>query len=251
MLKLLCVTAHPDDEVGSFGGILQKYAGRGVQTHVICLTAGTAATHRGGAKSNEELAAMRRREFAASCAILNVSHGEVLDFPDGGLDRVNFLDPVAALVKRIRHIRPQVIAAIGPEGAVTAHTDHSMASLFATAAYQWAGRTNRFVDQLESGLNPHRAQKFYYATADFALPGRQPISPAPTTAIIDVGDITETKVKAFAAHITQAPLLPLFQSHIQRRGNFERFHLVAAIKETVVTMENDLFEGVVDDESQD
>ena len=247
MLKLMCITAHPDDEVGSFGGALLKYAKHGVETYVICLTTGTAATHRGGATSDEELADIRRREFAEACSILQVSHGEVLDFPDGKLDRVNFHEPVAALVRRMREIRPQVVATIGPEGAVTAHPDHSMASLFATAAFHWAGRSNRFVDQLESGLTPHRAQKLYYATADFALPDRQPIAPAPTTAIIDVGEIAETKIKTFAAHASQKPLLPLFESHIRRRGNFERFHLAAAITERLMTIETDLFTGVTGD----
>ena len=244
MLKLMCVTAHPDDEVGSFGGTLLKYAKQGVETHLVCLTAGTAASHRGGARTDEELAAIRRKEFAAACSLLNVTHGEVLDFPDGKLDRVNFLDPVSALVKRIRQIRPHVLATIGPEGAVTAHPDHSMASLFATAAFHWAAHSNRFVDQLDSGLAPYRVQKLYYATADFALPDRQPISPAPTTAIIDVGHIVEIKIKAFALHVSQNPLLPLFETHIRKRDNLERFHLAAAITERLLTVETDLFTGV-------
>lgn len=247
MLKFLCVTAHPDDEVGSFAGTLLKYAERGVETHIICLTAGTAATHRGGAKNDAELASMRRAEFAAACALMKVTHSEVLDFPDGKLDRVNFLDPVAALVKRIRQIRPQVIAAIGPEGAVTAHIDHSMASLFATAAFHWSAHSNRFVDQLEAGLEPHRTQKLYYAVADFPIPGRQPVAPAPASAIIDVGNIAELKIKAFAAHVTQNPLLPLFQTHIRKRGNFERFHLVASTEAKLATMETDLFTGVAEE----
>ena len=90
MLKLLCVTAHPDDEAGAFGGTLLLYHERGVETHVVCMTAGTAARNRGTARTNEELAAMRRAEFAASCKLLKVSHGEVLDYPDGQLDRTDF-----------------------------------------------------------------------------------------------------------------------------------------------------------------
>ena len=81
MLKLLCITAHPDDEAGAFGGTLLLYQERGVETSVVCLTAGTAARNRGTARSNEELAELRRAEFAASCKVLNVSHGEVLDYP--------------------------------------------------------------------------------------------------------------------------------------------------------------------------
>jgi hypothetical protein len=95
-------------------------------------------------------------------------------------------------------------------------------------------------------LTPHRAQKLYYTTADFLLPDRQPIAPAPATAIIEVGDIVETKIKTFAAHVSQAPLLPLFQTHIRQRGNFERFHLAAAITPRLMTIETDLFTGVVE-----
>ena len=73
MLRLLCFTAHPDDEAGGFGGTLHHYAERGVETHVVCMTPGQAATHRGGAKSDNELARMRRREFAAACKLLKVN----------------------------------------------------------------------------------------------------------------------------------------------------------------------------------
>ena len=73
MLRLLCFTAHPDDEAGSFGGTLLRYAERGVETHVICLTPGQAATHRGAAKSDDELSAARRLEFNAACKLLKVS----------------------------------------------------------------------------------------------------------------------------------------------------------------------------------
>src|SRR5207248_5433080 len=78
MLKLLCVTAHPDDEAGGFGGTLRLYADRGVETHVICLTEGQAARNRGTAKTGEELAHMRRTEFAESCRLLQISQSTVL-----------------------------------------------------------------------------------------------------------------------------------------------------------------------------
>ena len=77
---------------------------------------------------------MRRQEFQAACRVLKISRGEVLDHPDAGLDRVNFYALVGELVERIRGIRPHVMMTIGPEGAVTAHPDHSMASLAATLA---------------------------------------------------------------------------------------------------------------------
>src|SRR5271169_6361671 len=98
MLRLLCITAHPDDEAGAFGGTLALYAERGVEISVVCLTAGTAAKNRGAARTNEELAQLRTAELAASCKFLGVSHCEVLNYPDSELDRANFLDVVGELV---------------------------------------------------------------------------------------------------------------------------------------------------------
>jgi len=130
MPRMMCVTAHPDDEAGNFGGCLQLYAGCGVETCVICLTPGQAATHRGNAKNDMELAALRRQEFAAACAILKVTNGVVLDYPDGQLHRMEAYKVVCELVLKMREFRPQVVLTFGPEGGVTGHTDHSMASIF-------------------------------------------------------------------------------------------------------------------------
>ncbi len=73
-LKLLCVTAHPDDECFGFGGALMLAAKAGVETSVICFTDGQAATNRGDSMSAEHLGEMRRAEFIDSCKILDVTH---------------------------------------------------------------------------------------------------------------------------------------------------------------------------------
>ena len=247
MLKLLCVTAHPDDEAGSFGGTLLLYRAKNVETHVICLTPGQAATHRGNTSSDEELISVRRREFAQSCEALGVSHGEVLDFPDGALEMLPPSSVASVLVQRVRQIRPQVIITYGGEGAVTAHPDHTMAGVFATLAFHWAGRTNRFPEQLSNGLAPYRPQKLYYSTADFFLPDRQPVLLAPPTAVIEIGEYVQDKVRAFKQHVSQAPLFDVFERNVARRGTKEMFHLIATRDVQQMKFETDLFEGVVDD----
>ena len=244
----MAITAHPDDEAGNFGGSLRLYRDRGVETCVLCLTPGQAATHRGGAQSDDELAAMRRKEFAAACEILRVSRGIVLNYPDGQLHRQDLYRVVYDLAHQVREFRPQVLMTFGPEGGLTAHTDHSMASIFATMAFHWAGRGNRYADQLTGGLEAHQAQKLYYSTADFVLPHRPPVvSPPPTTAI-DIGDHLPTKIAAFKAHTSQSPLLPQVEPFLRQKGQQEAFHLVASangvkgIKSG--TIESDLFAGV-------
>jgi LmbE family N-acetylglucosaminyl deacetylase len=244
MLRLLCITAHPDDEAGNFGGTLLTYRERGVETSVICLTPGQAASNRGEAKSDLELANIRKQEFAASCDILKVSRPVILDYPDGQLYRQELNRVVYDLTLHIRRFRPQVMLTFGAEGGVTGHPDHSMAGVFAAIAFHWAGRTNRYADQLHDGVAAHQAQKLYQATADFALPNRQPIAFSPHTAVIDIGNHLETKIAAFTAHKTQAPLWPLFEENVRKRGRREMFHLAASMKSGAAQQETDLFEGI-------
>jgi LmbE family N-acetylglucosaminyl deacetylase len=248
MFRLLCITAHPDDEAGDFGGTLLTYRKRGVETSVVCLTPGQAGSHRGEAKSDRELADLRKREFAASCQILQVSHPVILDYPDGQLYRQELNRVVYDLTHQVRRFRPQVMLTFGPEGGATGHPDHSMAGTFATLAFHWAGRGNRYSDQLENGLGSHQPQKLYYAAAGFALPNRPPITFSPPTTVIDIGNHLETKITAFKAHKTQAPLWPLFEENMRKRARQERFHLVASVKDGSVKAETDLFDGVADSE---
>src|ERR1700724_4589792 len=76
-LRLMCITAHPDDESGAFGGALLMAHQHGADTTVICLTEGRAASNRGGTRSDDELAAARLQEVAPSCSILGVNRYEV------------------------------------------------------------------------------------------------------------------------------------------------------------------------------
>jgi LmbE family N-acetylglucosaminyl deacetylase len=244
MLKLLCVTAHPDDEAGCFGGVLAKYSEAGAECSVICLTAGERAANRGGVVEDEALKAVRRKEFADSCHHLGVAQCQVLDYPDGALDRQDFLAVTSDLVQAIRTLRPHVIVTFGAEGFVTAHPDHGMAGLFTSAAFQWAARTTRCTTQLEQGLSPWQAKKLYYVTTVFSLPERPTVSLAPVTARIAVGAYIQRKNEAFAKHKSQRPLQPIFEHAQQQAGEDELFHLVATAEVTAMDMETDLFSGI-------
>jgi LmbE family N-acetylglucosaminyl deacetylase len=179
--------------------------------------------------------------------VLQVSRGIVLDYADGQLHRLDVYNVVREVTRHIREFRPHVILTFGPEGAVTAHPDHSMASVFTTLAVQWAGRSNRYPDHFSNGLSPHRVQKLYYGTANFTLPERQPISPSPITTVIEIGKYLDTKIAAFHAHASQAPLFPIFENTIRQRGTRELFHLAAVSTPAPVRQESDLFDGVKDE----
>lgn len=242
MRRLLCVTAHSDDEAAAFGGALLLYESRDVETHVISVTAGEAGS-RGNAKSREELARVRRAEFAAACEVLKASSAEILGYPDAELHKIPATVPIADLVDRIRRIRPQVLITFGPDGA-TGHADHAMASVFATMAFHWAARAD-FADQLKTGVKPHQAQKLYYLTTEFSFPGRRPLCLAPTSATLDIHEFVDDKIRAFRAHTTQTS--PVVEKLIRQQGGIETYHLAAACSVRSLHMETDLFASVLDE----
>lgn len=248
MFRLLCITAHPDDEAGAFGGTLALYADRGIEVSVVCLTAGTAAKNRGAARNDEELAALRTAEFQASCQFLGIAHGEVLGYPDSHLDHANFYQVVGDLVMRIRKLRPHIVLTFGHDGGLTGHLDHAMAGSFATQAFEWAGRPDRYAEQLSFGLQPHAAQKLYYATANFKLADRMPTAPPTVTAQIEVGaERFERKNQAFRKHLTQNPLFERVRKNLGNMPTYEMFHLAATREPQEAKFETDLLDGVVDE----
>ncbi len=244
MSRLLCITAHPDDEAGGFGGTLALYAERGVEISVICLTAGTAARNRGGAKTDAELAEMRTRELGDSCRLLGVKHWEVLGYQDGHLAEADLLKVVGDLVNRIREIRPHVIITYGPDGGITGHLDHAMAGVFATVAFQWAARSDRYP---EMG-RPYAPQKLYYATTGYKLADRQATAPPVITASIDIGpERFERKDQAFRQHKTQQPLFEFVRKNLDRPPLVELYHLACTREPHRERFETDLLDGLHDD----
>ncbi|MDP9049982.1 MAG: PIG-L family deacetylase [Acidobacteriota bacterium] len=239
-LKLLCVTAHPDDECFAFGGALMLAAEAGVETTVICFTDGQAATNRGDAASGEQLGAMRRSEFFASCKILDVTHAELLEYQDAQLEFADFSATTAKLVERIRREKYDVVLTFGMDGAMNTHPDHTMVSAFATAAFHWAASPKRFPD-----LGPiHIARRLYYNTTHFFFPGRPSTLPAPWTATLDVSHVQNRKFEAFRAHTSQLPLMEQFQSFFEKYVSQEVYTLMATPEPQAAVQTTDLFAGL-------
>jgi LmbE family N-acetylglucosaminyl deacetylase len=247
-LRLMCITAHPDDECGAFGGALMLAHQRRVETSVVCLTEGRAASHRGTARNSDQLADLRRQEFAAALRVLGVAHGEVLAYPDGDLARQDFAAITTELVERIRRFRPQVVLTFGGDGNVNLHPDHTMVSFFATAAFHWAGRSNFAPEQDAAGLLPYRAQKLYYAAAPFLAYAdadeARKIALMPASLVLELGDLKAKKLEAFMQHVTQADLLAKVKVVFETTGGEEKYLLAAARGMRSSPLETDMFEGL-------
>lgn len=239
-LRLLCVVAHPDDECFAFGGALALAADRGVETSVLCFTDGQAATHRGASQNGEELGAMRRREFAASCEILGVHRHELLPYQDAQLEFHSLHELGGLLVEHMRQFRPQVVLTFGGEGALNNHPDHTTVSAAATAAFHWSGNAKRFPEHGQ----PWCPQRLFYLTTNFFLPDRPSPLPAPWTTILDIRAARERKMQAFQAHTSQAPLMERARLVFEDHGDDERYVLAYTSAPQPAGQTTDLFDGV-------
>jgi LmbE family N-acetylglucosaminyl deacetylase len=239
----MCVVAHPDDECVAFGGALALAAERGVETSVICLTDGQAATNRGSAASGTELGAMRRAEFEASCRLLGVARHELMDYQDGQLEFANVSELAGKLVARMREFKPQVVVTFGNDGGLNTHPDHMFASFAATAAFHWSGQPKR---DAEAGA-VYRPQRLYHLSTGYFLPDRPQPLPAPWSLKLDVSGVFERKVAAFQAHTSQAPLMEKFGEVWKRHGLTELYTLAAAVGAQMARQSSDMFEDVVED----
>jgi LmbE family N-acetylglucosaminyl deacetylase len=237
---MMLVVAHPDDECFAFGGALALAAERGVETYVLCLTDGQAATHRGDASSAEELGRIRRAEFAASCKVLGVTHHELLDYHDAQLEFANISETAAPLVERMRRFRPDVVLTFGSDGALNTHPDHMVVSMVTTAAFHWSGRPNRYPD-LGAPFQPSR---LFTLSSNFVIPDRQAPFLSPWTVVLDIRSVRDRKTEAFRQHASQAPLMERTRELFTTYGAEEFYTLLAASTPQPAQMMTDLFAGL-------
>jgi len=150
-LTLMAVHAHPDDEASGTGGLLARCAAEGIRTVLVTCTDGACGDGPGGVKPGEqghdpaEVVTMRARELEASCAVLSVSHLELLGYADSGMMGWPANDapgsfwttPVSEAAARLGELmeryRPDVVVTYDPNGFY-GHPDHIQAHRITMAA---------------------------------------------------------------------------------------------------------------------
>jgi LmbE family N-acetylglucosaminyl deacetylase len=152
---VLGVFAHPDDaEIGA-GGTMAKWASQGREVHLLILTNGNKGSQVVGLDA-DELAATRAAETVAAGRVLGLHDVRVLETPDGELENVHGVR--AAVVRRIREIKPQVVLSCDPTtwfigNRYVNHADHRAAGAVACdSVFPGAGNPQFFPDQIDEGL---------------------------------------------------------------------------------------------------
>lgn len=131
---ILGVWAHPDDEAYLMAGTALMATAAGSKVACVTATVGEA-----GESADEErwprdqLGTIRREELAASLAIVGIEDHTQLDFPDGGLARIDRPTGVRRLAEVVERVQPDTILTFGPDG-MTGHSDHVTISEWAVEA---------------------------------------------------------------------------------------------------------------------
>ena len=154
---LLCVFAHPDDEI-AVGQLLAVYAKQGTNVWIVTITSGQKGTPPYTKLAGEELGKVREEEESCSARLLGVHQPILLGLQDQGISVFPVMEQVVARLRQIvDEKRPEVILTWGPEG-LTGHPDHRAASNLATQVFQ------------QRSLLKHAPRKLYY----IAFPERAP-----------------------------------------------------------------------------
>ena len=265
-LRLMCVLAHPDDESLGTGGALAGYAAEGVATYLVTATRGERGRF-GDSKESpgpEIVGRAREAELLAAARELGLREVKFLDYPDGGLDKVDTAEAIGKIAGHLRRVRPHVVITFGPDGAY-GHPDHIAISQLTTAAIVCAADPS-FGLHLAIG-EPHRVAKLYYiawspkkwAAYEAALRklvfkvdgGERQAVPWPDwaiTTVIDTSRVWSTVWRAVRCHKTQMAIYSKFEelSEEHRRSLFgtQEFYRAFSWVNGGRAQESDLFEGM-------
>jgi len=193
-LRVLVVSAHPDDVDFGCGGTLARWAKEGAEIVYAICTSGEKGTD-DPCLTNLALARTREREQRAAAQVIGAREVVFLRKPDGELQYT--LEFRGELVRVIRQYRPDILFTHDPanrafDNQYLFHADHRVAGeLTFDAAYPAALNRNFFPGHLAEGLTTHAVSEMYFfATAQ------------PDT-WVDIEPTLELKIKALRCHKSQ------------------------------------------------
>jgi LmbE family N-acetylglucosaminyl deacetylase len=204
---LLGVWAHPDDEAYLSAGLMALVRRHGQRVVVLTATDGDAGETALGPDAHARVAALRRRELAASLAAVGVHEHHRLGLSDGRCDRVPHMRGVALVRKVIDAVQPDTIVTFGPDG-MTGHPDHRAVSAWVTAASSARERGRLWYATLTPAF--HRRWGDLNRKMSIFPAGSTPPVTSEAELAVQVrchGKVLEQKVRALRSHASQVEAL--------------------------------------------
>jgi LmbE family N-acetylglucosaminyl deacetylase len=192
--RILCISAHPDDNEFTIGGSVARWAREGREVAFCLVTTGGAGVNE-HTPSNEGLIPIREKETRAAAKILGVHELMLLGYVDGTLEPT--LGMRRDLTRVIRRFRPDIVVCSDPTvryygNEYLNHPDHrAVASAALDAVFPSSETSAIFPELLAEGLPPHKVKQVFIAGA---------LEP---DVFVDIGATLRTKCRALKAHRSQ------------------------------------------------
>jgi len=208
----LAIVAHPDDESFLLAGTSLKFADEGKYVGVICATHGEKGADRLNRDLTEEqMSKIRSDELLRACSLLKCGCLGFFDYPDGGLDQIDFQELTDKLKNSIEELQPEIILTFGEEG-ISGHKDHIVIGRAAMAAAKKSAHKVREIWRASvpasaiDEFNEHLAGRKVHLS-HFHEQKLQGV-PDEKLLMIDISKYAEQKHEALKAH--QSQYLPHF-----------------------------------------
>jgi LmbE family N-acetylglucosaminyl deacetylase len=193
-MKILVITAHPDDVDFGAGGTVATWIGLGHEV-VYCLVTDGQAGGSDNTVTRDEVAALRIREQTAAANIMGVTELHWLGFPDGAVVAdLNLRREISAVIRIVKPDR--VLTQSGERNynrIYASHPDHLATGEAALCAvYPDARNEFAFPELLsERGLAPHSVPETWI------MAGPNPKH------FVDTTDVIDKKIAALLCHASQ------------------------------------------------
>jgi len=166
--RLMHTTAHPDDEDGSMMTLESR--GRGDTVLLLTMNRGEGGQNKVGSNLFDVLGVVRTLELTGSDRYYGVEQRftRVADFgfsktADETFQKWNGHEAgLADIVRVIRTFRPDVLVSRFQGTDRDGHGNHQASGILTREAFRAAGDPNRFPEQIQEGLLPWQARKFYF-----------------------------------------------------------------------------------------
>jgi LmbE family N-acetylglucosaminyl deacetylase len=192
--RILCISAHPDDNEFTIGGSVARWAREGRHVAFCLVTTGGAGVN-DHTPSSDGLIPIRERETHAAARILGVKEVVLLGYADGTLEPT--LAMRRDLTRVIRRVRPDVVVCGDPTvrfygNEYMNHPDHRAAASAALDAVFPSSETSAiFPELIGEGLAPHKVKQVLIAGA---------LDP---DVFVDIAATLGAKCRALKAHRSQ------------------------------------------------
>lgn len=227
-LRVLAVSAHPDDIEFSCSGSIARWVDEGAEVTYCIVTDGSTGTAE-AELAGDKLAEIRREESVTAAGLVGVEEVIFLGYRDGYVEHT--LELRRDIARVFRRARPHRLMALDPApipgGWFINHPDHRAVGQASLDICVTAGTTpGHFPELLDEGLEPFEVPNVWIPTYE-----------GEADTFVDITDTIEVKIQALRCHesqIGESPVDDWIRTRARERAVGQSFEYAEAFRTFVL-----------------